>query len=216
MFLGIDTSIGTAVALVDPDGLVRAEANHDNRLEHAEVIGTLLEKVTREAGTGHGSPEITAVAAGMGPGPFTGLRIGIAAARAFALARALPIVPVVSHDAVALGVLLHAAVVGEDDARFAVVTDARRREAAVTVYSGLDDNGLPVRVAEPALVAVELVDQTLAEHGARRHDADRVPAAMLALAAARARAARVTVAGEEPLYLRQPDVSVAPRKGVSQ
>ena len=48
----------------------------------------------------------------MGPGPFTGLRVGIAAARAFALGRGIPVVPVVSHDAVALELLLHAALTG--------------------------------------------------------------------------------------------------------
>ena len=96
----------------------------------------------------------------MGPGPFTGLRVGIAAARAFALGRGVPVVPVVSHDAVALELLLHnaltAAGIGRRRRRrgrtFAVVTDARRREFAYTVYRGIDDDGLPIRAAEPALV----------------------------------------------------------------
>nr|BFF08983.1 hypothetical protein GCM10025699_02860 [Microbacterium flavescens] len=98
--------------------------------------------------------DITHVAAGMGPGPFTGLRVGIAAARTFALGRGIPVVPVVSHDAVALELLLHDALTGGldgEDEPFAVVTDARRREFAYSVYGGLDDDGSPIRIAEPAL-----------------------------------------------------------------
>ena len=73
--------------------------------------------------------------------------------------------------------------------RFAVVTDARRREFAYTVYDGIDDDGLPVRATEPALVPRDELDAVLAELGAERRDALAVPAAMVALAAARALAA---------------------------
>lgn len=207
MFLGIDTSLGTAVAVVEADGYVVAEADSADPLAHAEVIGDLLTQVD----TGR----LTHVAAGMGPGPFTGLRVGIAAARAFALGRDLPVVPVPSHDAVALDLLLSAAVADTDAlGRFAVVTDARRREFAYTVYEGLDDDGLPVRVTEPALVPRADLDARLAELGAERRDAASVSAAMLALVAARAVAAGRTVGPHEALYLRSPDVTVghAPKK----
>ncbi len=207
VFLGIDTSLGTAVAVVEPDGYVVAEAHSDNPLGHAEVIGELLARVDAAG--------ITHVAAGMGPGPFTGLRVGIAAARAFALGRDLPVVPVPSHDAVALGVLLDAALTGAaEPGRFAVVTDARRREFAVTVYDGLDADGLPVRVTEPALAPRDELDARVAALGAERRDAASVSAAMLALVAARATAAGRAVGASEPLYLRSPDVTVggAPKK----
>jgi len=201
VFLGIDTSLGTAVALVDADGFVVAEASSDNPLGHAEVIGDLLATVT----AGH---RLTHVASGMGPGPFTGLRVGIAAARAFARGRGLPVIPVPSHDAVAMRTLLADAVAGAATPRFAVVTDARRREFAFSVYDGLDDDGLPVRVHGPALAPRDDTDERLAALGARRDDAPAVPAAMLALAAARAVAAGRTLAGAEPLYLRSPDVTL--------
>ena len=82
----------------------------------------------------------------MGPGPFTGLRVGIAAAKAFAFGAGRPLIPVVSHDAVAFerysaghtGALL-------------VVTDARRRELYWTAYSGVDANGLPCGSRAPGL-----------------------------------------------------------------
>ena len=155
MILGIDTSLGTAVAVVEADGMVRSQVESADPRGHAEVIGSLIEEALAEASIG--PSDVTHVAAGMGPGPFTGLRVGIAAARAFALGRGIPVVPVVSHDAVALELLLHAALTGgrdnTADEPFAVVTDARRREFAYTVYHGIDDDGLPVRLAEPALVA---------------------------------------------------------------
>ena len=217
MILGIDTSAGTTVAVVDPDGVVRAEAASADPLRHAEAIGTLLARALADAAAtaavgsvapGTGSA-VTHVAAGMGPGPFTGLRIGIAAARAFALARGIPVVPVVSHDAVALELLLHAALTDAPAARFAVVTDARRRESAYTVYDGLDDDGLPVRATEPALAPRDELDARLAELRAVRRDATAIPGPMLALAAARALAAGRATGPAEPLYLRSPDVTIA-------
>ncbi|WP_246093320.1 tRNA (adenosine(37)-N6)-threonylcarbamoyltransferase complex dimerization subunit type 1 TsaB [Microbacterium kyungheense] len=216
MILGIDTSLGSAVAVVEPDGVIRAQTVSADPRGHAEMIGTLIERALAEASIG--PSDVTHVAAGMGPGPFTGLRVGIAAARTFALGRAVPVVPVVSHDAVALELLLHDALTGgyEDaaDEPFAVVTDARRREFAYTLYRGLDADGLPVRLAEPALVPRDDLDAVLADAGAVRRDADRIPAAMLALAASRALAAGRTIGPADALYLRSPDVTLphAPKR----
>jgi len=218
VILGIDTSVGTAVAVVEVDGVVLAEASSANPLGHAEVIGDLLHTVLgtarADAPLGHAGagtpgerPEITAVAAGMG---FTGLRVGIAAARTFALGRGIPVVPVVSHDATALGILLDQALAGETDAeRFAVVTDARRRELAYTVYDGMDDDGLPVRVTEPALTPRDEIDTVLAGLGAERRDTTAVSAAMVALVAARSLAAGREVGPRDALYLRSPDVTIS-------
>lgn len=207
VILGIDTSLGSAVAVVEPDGVVRAQVESTDPRGHAEVIGTLIERALAEASLR--PSDIEHVAAGMGPGPFTGLRVGIAAARAFALGRGIPVVPVASHDAVALELLLHEALTGGDSGeRFAVVTDARRREFAYTVYDGLDDDGLPVRAVEPALVPRDDLDARLTDLGAVRRDAGRIPAALLALCAARALAAGRTIAPADALYLRSPDVTL--------
>lgn len=227
VILGIDTSLGTAVGISAPDGAVLADVRSDNPLGHAEVIGDLLAGALASAAHGPvgytGAPEpvdIAYVAAGMGPGPFTGLRVGIAAARAFALGvrRAdggvgVPVVAVPSHDAAALAVLL--ADPFADLPRFAIVTDARRREFAYTVYDGLDTDGLPHRVSEPALTPRDDIDAVLAAHGAQRRDTTALSGAMIALVAARAVAAGRTLASDEPLYLRAPDVKMpAPRKKV--
>jgi tRNA threonylcarbamoyl adenosine modification protein YeaZ len=209
VILGIDTSLGTAVAVVEHDGVVRAQLESADPRGHAEVIGTLLQRVLAEAQVA--ASDITHVAAGMGPGPFTGLRVGIAAARTFALGRDVPVIPVPSHDAVALELLLHDALTGgyeeSIDQPFAVATDARRREYAYTVYRGLDDDGLPVRLSEAALVPRDELDGVLGGRGALRRDAERIPAAMLALAGARALAAGRTIGPTDALYLRSPDVT---------
>jgi tRNA threonylcarbamoyladenosine biosynthesis protein TsaB len=204
VILAVDTSLGTAVAIVAPDGSLRAEASTDDPLGHAEVIGDLL----RDVVDGAGADAITHVVAGMGPGPFTGLRIGIAAARTFALGRGIPVLPVPSHLAIALTAI---EADGVDD-RFAVVTDARRREVALTVFEGLDDDGIPRIVVETVLVARARLDEALA--GTRGIEATVLSAADLARVGARALAAGRVLAGDEPLYLRHPDVTVpgAPKK----
>ena len=210
MILGIDTSLGTAVAVVEPDGMVRSQVESADPRGHAEVIGSLIQEALAEASIA--PRDVSRVAAGMGPGPFTGLRVGIAAARAFSLGRGIPMVNVVSHDAVAIELLLHAALTGgyegATDEPFAVVTDARRRELAYSVYGGLDDDGLPVRLTEPSLAPREELDGILERSGILRQDAERIPAAMLALAAARAIAARRTIGPPDALYLRSPDVTL--------
>ena len=204
MILAVDTSLGTAVALIDDDGMRLSDASAADPLGHAEVIGELLVRALGETGSG----SIDHVVAGMGPGPFTGLRIGIATARTFAMGRGIPVVPVPSHFAAALTAIDRDAVTGP----FAIVTDARRREVAVTVFEGTDADGIPNMVADTVLVARVDADEHLG--GIRRIDVETLSAVDLARVGARAVAAGRTLAGAEPLYLRQPDVTVpgAPKK----
>ncbi|WP_435743115.1 tRNA (adenosine(37)-N6)-threonylcarbamoyltransferase complex dimerization subunit type 1 TsaB [Microbacterium sp. PMB16] len=204
MILAVDTSLGTSVALIDVDGARRGEAMTTDPLGHAEVIGDLLVRVLDEAGP----DDITQVVAGMGPGPFTGLRIGIAAARTFALGRGIPVVAVPSHLAAALTAL---ETEGENGP-FAIVTDARRREVAITVFDGIDDDGIPHVAADTVLVRAVDADAHL--DGIRRIDVASLSATDLARVGARAQAAGRTLAGHEPLYMRHPDVTMpgAPKK----
>lgn len=140
--------------------------------------------------------EVGGVVVGVGPGPFTGLRVGIAAAHAFAAGRGAPIHPLISHDAIALAVLARGAT-----ARVRVVQDAKRRELFVSEYAGLDWMGMPLRSADPHLVP----------RGELHPDAadcwpDRVPAARLLQLAARRLTAKQAFEPDRALYLRQPDV----------
>lgn len=204
MILAVDTSLGSTVAVVDGDGALRAEATSDDPLGHAEVIGVLLQRALAEAGSG----EITHVVAGMGPGPFTGLRIGIATARAFALGRGIPVISVPSHFAAALTTLE----TDPDAGRFAIVTDARRREVAITVFDGLDADGIPHMVAETLLVPRADAEAHLT--GIRTLEIAALEGDALGRVGARAMAAGRALCGPEPLYLRQPDVTLpgAPKR----
>ncbi|KQQ10280.1 tRNA (adenosine(37)-N6)-threonylcarbamoyltransferase complex dimerization subunit type 1 TsaB [Rathayibacter sp. Leaf296] len=198
MLLAIDTSSGTSVAVVDDTGGVRSDRVETDTMRHAEVVGRLIAEALDEAGVAPAG--IDAVAVGMGPGPFTGLRVGIAAARAFAFGRGIPTLPVVSHDAVALAALLD----GRDPG-FLVVTDARRRELYWSAYDGLDGQGLPVRRSGPGLDKPD----ALPFPELPRLEASTVSAAALGVVAALARAAGRALPADEPLYLRSPDVTLS-------
>jgi len=206
MLLAIDTSTGTSVAVVDRDGGILAEVGTDDTMRHAEVVGGFIRDALAEAGVRPSA--LSGVAAGMGPGPFTGLRVGIAAARAFALGIGRPVVPVVSHDGVAWAWYSAGGTGG-----LQVVTDARRRESAVSEYDGLDADDLPVRAGGPALAPRDAV---AAPRGIRL-DATRVPAGAIGMIAELAfSAGRLPVASGEPLYLRAPDVTLSTPKRVSR
>lgn len=198
MLLAIDTSIGTSVAVVDRDGGILAERTELDTRSHAEVIGTLISEVLHEAHVDRA--RLSGVAVGMGPGPFTGLRVGIAAAQAFAIGIGRPVVRVVSHDAVAWG--------GTEP--LLVVTDARRREVYWSAYDVPDAAGLPVRIAGPALTTPDRIALEVPDHAARRRiDAVAVSAGSLGMLAETMFAHGRPFAGPEPLYLRSPDVTLS-------
>jgi tRNA threonylcarbamoyl adenosine modification protein YeaZ len=134
----------------------------------------------------------------MGPGPFTGLRVGIAAARAFAFGIGRPVVPLASHDALALDLTQP----------LLVVTDARRREVAWSSYAPSDELGLPVRIAGPALASADEVESRVEGYARfRRVDAASIPAGPLGMLGERLFAAGRPFGPKQPLYLRQPDVT---------
>lgn len=206
--LAIDTALGTSVAL-GVNGVIY-EASSDDPMRHAEAIGGLLEQVLLRAGTDGeviDPATIEGVIVGVGPGPFTGLRVGIAAAHAFARGQSLPLLPLMGHEAVALAMLEWGAAPGSLN----VVQDARRRELFITDYAALDWAGLPVRVAGPRL-------ETRAAHVASAADVwpERIPAARLVQLAARRLAAGRDFEADQALYLRAPDVRApsAPKRVV--
>ena len=182
--LVIDTSTGTSVAVVEGDHVI-AERTVAEMRSHAEIIGVLLEDVLAEAGS-----TIDGVVAGLGPGPFTGLRVGIAAAIAFAAGRGVPIYGVPSHD---VGRLSTSPVT--------IVTDARRKEWAWTAYS---DGEV---VAGPALAPITELDSAapLTTHPERH--VETISAAELGRAAAVRIAHGDDLGDLTALYLRAPDAT---------
>ena len=166
--LAIDTSTSrTSVAIIE-DGSILWSGHRDGATEHGPALPSLVQD-------GIKGFAINEVVVGMGPGPFTGLRVGIAFAQSFALARAISVRGVCSLDAIAAQV---------DEKDFIVTVDARRKE----VYWARYKNG--VRVGEPAVSFPADVS------GAPIHP-DLYPD-MKALVA-------LTGIIIEPLYLRRPD-----------
>lgn len=198
MLLAIDTSSGTSVAVVDRDAGVLSEVAEADTMRHAEVIGVLIGDALDRAGVPVSA--LSGVVAGMGPGPFTGLRVGIAAAKAFAIGAGKPLVPVVSHDAIAAEHYGSGA-----EGALLVVTDARRRERYWTAYSGVDDWGLPVRLDGPGLARPD----ELPHAAIARLDATAVSAGRLGMIAEVRFANRRPADPDDPLYLRSPDVTLS-------
>ena len=174
--LAIDTSTSrTSVAVIE-DGSILWSGHRDGATEHGPALPSLVQE-------GIKGFAIDEVGVGMGPGPFTGLRVGIAFAQSFALARGISVRGVCSLDAIA-------AQVNEKD--FIVTVDARRKE----VYWARYKDG--VRIGESAVSFPADVS------GAPIHP-DLYPD-MKALVA-------LTGNITEPMYLRRPDaVATADRK----
>jgi tRNA threonylcarbamoyladenosine biosynthesis protein TsaB len=196
VLLAIDTALGSSVA-VGVNGRV-FEVSSDDQRGHAEAIGGLISRVFELA---HTSPtQVTGVVVGRGPGPFTGLRIGIAAARAFAIGRGVPIHPLQGHEAVALATLEQGAAVPS----VRVVQDAKRRELFVTEYAGLDWAGVPTLQTAARLEPREGFEVSSADVWP-----ERIPAARLVQLAARRLATGAEFDEDRALYLRTPDVKPA-------
>jgi tRNA threonylcarbamoyl adenosine modification protein YeaZ len=197
MILAIDTSAGTSVALVS-GGVVLASRDTADTMRHAEIVGPFIDQVLTEAAVP--ASAVTHVAAGMGPGPFTGLRVGIAAADAFAFGAGAVLLPMYSHGAIALEFL-------EDDREnnLIITTDARRKEQFVSFYNGLDDAGCPILGHGPAL---QKPDEFFATDSGVVH-ATEVHASWLGVLAHRMLAAGHAFLSAEAVYLRSPDITLS-------
>jgi tRNA threonylcarbamoyladenosine biosynthesis protein TsaB len=154
VLLAIDTSSGTAVSVLI-DGVVASELYEDNSMQHAEHIGVLLSKAIKVAGKK--SSEVTAVAVGVGPAPFTGLRVGIAAAKLFAEGVKVPIFGVSSLAAIAFAEPLEEPTL--------ILTDARRSEVYFGLYQAKTRHGDPKVLLGPGVKKLAELEAELASFG---------------------------------------------------
>lgn len=192
--LVLDTSTGTSVAIVDGES-VRAERTVVDSRSHSEVIGVLLDEILEEAGD-----DITGVVVGLGPGPFTGLRVGIVAGITFAAGRNIPVYGLPSHDVGRLA-----------DSPVVIATDVRRKEWAWTRF----ENRSPI--ADVVLTpAIEFENRTDWQ-GAPLRFVSTISAAELGVVAHRRLDAGDDLTSLTPLYGRAPDAvpSTGPKR-VSQ
>ena len=126
--LAIDTSTSKTIVGIIEDGVVLFEKAYEGATDHGRALSELVAEALKVAKPPH------QVVVGMGPGPFTGLRVGIAFAQTFALSRQIPVIGICSLDAIAI----------EKD-QYSVAIDARRKE----IYWASYKDGL--RVAGPAV-----------------------------------------------------------------
>jgi len=204
LVLALDTSTpATSVALTD-DGRVLAERSEIAANRHGELLSPLIADVLSAAGAG--PRDVSIVAIGVGPGPFTGLRVGLVTAAGFADALGVPARGVCSLDAVAW--------TGERPwaEGFSVVTDARRKE----VYWARYADGRRVdgpRVDRPAAVAAQLPSRAAVAGFATTMYAAEFAAQVVdesfgypsAAAIARLALEETWSLPVQPLYLRRPD-----------
>lgn len=224
--LALDTSAAVAVALVDADGARLAARSADERRRHAESLAPLVDAVLADAGLDRS--DLTAVAVGTGPAPFTGLRVGLVTARTLALALGIDVLGVPSVDAVAVQAVADLGLTPGDEVL--VATDARRKEvywAHYRVVAHEGPHGVPVvetlagpGVDKAADVAARLADapadgrlvvvgegaSLYPEHLPADEDAPLVPDVAVLARLALARRAAGEELPTEPLYLRRPDV----------
>ena len=118
LVVGFDTATpAVSVALHDGERVV-SEAFAAGGRRHGELLAPMIAKVMADAGASRAG--LTAVAVGVGPGPYTGLRVGVVTARVLGAVLGLPVHGVCSLDVIAAAV--------RPGREFLVATDARRRE----------------------------------------------------------------------------------------
>jgi tRNA threonylcarbamoyladenosine biosynthesis protein TsaB len=192
LLLAIDTSAGTSAAVLS-DRLLSL-VKFDDPFGHAEGIGNVISQALTDAGVK--ASEITAVAIGRGPAPYTGLRVGMAAGLAFAQARKIPVHGVMVLDAVAHSL---------NFPKLLLFSDAKRKEIFVAGF----DNG--VRTFGPEVMQpADLEGFADYEQIAAVCDAGQIGLYALSQLSQGADLTDVSA-----LYLRSPDVRPSPPKKVS-
>lgn len=205
VLLAIDTSSGTAVAVL-VDGVVASETYHPDTMQHAEQIGLQIRKVLDAANKK--SSDVTDVAVGVGPGPFTGLRVGIAAAKMFAEGVGATIFGVCSLDAIAFTKDLSQPTL--------VLSDARRSEVFFGLYQGKSPAGAPITLLGPGVKKQSDLEAELQSSGQSYEIVSgSISAASLGLLALAQLAEGTADLSIVANYLRAPDAVPAKGKKVS-
>ena len=212
MLLALDTSSPqVCVALADGEDVL-VELVSEQTMKHGEQLAPLIVRVLATAGIDR--KDLTAIAVGVGPGPFTGLRVGLVTARTLGFVLGIPVHGVCSLDVLAAEALGTGAV----SSTFLVTTDARRKEVYWATYDAAGARLTDPAVDRPGDVETE---HPVVGEGAvlypmafpSRVGPTRPSAGWLARAVA---GGRVPVVEPEPMYLRRPDaVAPGPPKAVS-
>ncbi|MFJ8588126.1 tRNA (adenosine(37)-N6)-threonylcarbamoyltransferase complex dimerization subunit type 1 TsaB [Streptomyces sp. NPDC093595] len=207
LLLAMDTATpAVTVALHDGDSVLAVSSQVDAR-RHGELLLPAVHRVLKEAG--RPLDAVTGIVVGVGPGPYTGLRVGLVTAATFA--SALGGVPV--HGLCTLDGLAYASGIEEP---FVVATDARRKEVYWARYDDCRTRATGPAVDRPADIAEQVGGLPAVGAGARlyaevfpdaRDPEHQSAAALAALAAERLRDGG-PFEEPRPMYLRRPDAQV--------
>ncbi|WP_405676072.1 tRNA (adenosine(37)-N6)-threonylcarbamoyltransferase complex dimerization subunit type 1 TsaB [Streptomyces sp. NBC_01511] len=212
LLLAVDTATpAVTVALHDGVSVLAAESQVDAR-RHGELLLPAVDRVLDRAGLALGA--VTDLVVGVGPGPYTGLRVGLVTAAAFGSTLGVPV-----HGLCTLDGLAYAA---QLDGPFVVATDARRKEVYWARYADSRTRLTEPAVDRPADIAAELAGLPVVGAGGvlypdafpdARTPEHQSAAALASLAAERLAAGGAAGDGEGflpalPLYLRRPDAQV--------
>ena len=201
--LAIDTSVGVSVAILRSNGELTQSQAVDHGMQ-GELTAELISQVVADSGLE--ISEITDVAVGVGPGPFTGLRVGLVTAAVFAHARNIPIHGICSLDAIAF----------DYTKPCVVVTDARRKELYWARYE--DKRIGEPQVSKPEDLLAQFPDSEFVGPGAQLYP-DFISGKVLELKAGSLAKLFATGTAQlvnvSPMYLRKPDaVEPTTRKSV--
>lgn len=211
--LAMDTATPAVRAAVASEAGRLSEAGTTGVVRHGELLAPMVELALERAGVG--VADLTAIGVGTGPGPFTGLRVGLVHARVMGLALGRPVYGVCTLDVLAEQVRhTHGEALGEG---FLVLTDARRREVYWARYDAraVRCEGphvgpaatIPHRHELPAFGSGALLYASeLAAVSPPEYPDPSVLAAMVIARMARGEAASTP----QPLYLRRPDATPNP------
>jgi tRNA threonylcarbamoyladenosine biosynthesis protein TsaB len=216
MVLGLDSASGACSAALWRDGAVVARRFEVMERGHAEALMPMAEAVMTEAGVGFTA--LDGIGVTVGPGAFTGLRIGLAAARGLAMAASVPAVGVTTFEA-----LVAAVPEAERAGRTVLVAvDSKRADVFVQLFdAALAPLSEPIALAAAALAerlprgpllavgdGVRLLADILTGRDVRTSGAPPYPdAAWVAAIAASRLAAGAPSSPPAPLYLRPPDAT---------
>ncbi|MFF9089511.1 tRNA (adenosine(37)-N6)-threonylcarbamoyltransferase complex dimerization subunit type 1 TsaB [Streptomyces sp. NPDC014991] len=207
LLLALDTATpAVTVALHDGTDVIASSSQVDAR-RHGELLLPAVDRVLTRAGLK--LEAVTGIVVGTGPGPYTGLRVGLMTADTFGLALGVPVYGVCTLDGLA-----HAA--GIETGPFVVATDARRKEVYWATYADPRTRLTGPAVDRPADIAEQVAGLPAVGAGALLYpdtfgdarEPEHVSAASLASLAAGKLAAGEELPAPRPLYLRRPDAQV--------
>jgi tRNA threonylcarbamoyladenosine biosynthesis protein TsaB len=213
LLLGLDTATPAVTVALHDGGQPLAQLVTVDAHRHAELLAPAIAKVVADAGVSQ--RDLTGIVAGVGPGPYTGLRVGLVTARVLGAALDIPVYGVCSLDVIAADVAAGADDAGGPGGDFLVATDARRRELYWARYDSSGRRTAGPEVSRPAEIPVSglpaagegpmLYPEILPEGLGPAFPA-AATLCRIAVAAIAAGDPAGLLLAPEPLYLRRPDV----------